>query len=253
MSYINEGTVLLVTGATGEIGFEIARQAAASGAVVAIHGGRQETVDAAIERLRVQQPDARLIAAPGDFTRPGVIQAVVDKVVEEAGRLDAVIHCSIVVVPSAFGLFSRTKPEHYDQLAGNILGIFQKLVFAALPHLEEQGGTIVGFISDAGRFSAPNQALLGAAFGGIISFVRNLAFEVARNKVRLHCISPSFVKETRAFELVGVGGRGETAEKRAGLGLPSPKDLAPVALFLCGTGATKITGQVISVNGGLST
>ena len=83
--------------------------------------------------------------------------------------------------------------------------------------------------------------------------MRDLAFEDARDKVRVHCKSPSYVKDTPVFERFGVGGRGETAEKRAGLGLPSPKDIAPLALFLCGSGAAKMTGHVLSLNGGLNT
>ena len=48
------------------------------------------------------------------------------------------------------------------------------------------------------------------------------------------------------------GGRAQTARERAGLGLPTPKDIAPMALFLCGPGARRITGQIISINGGLN-
>ena len=77
--------------------------------------------------------------------------------------------------------------------------------------------------------------------------------EKMEDKVRAHVISPSYVKETPVFERFGVGGRGETAEKKAGLGLPTPKDLAPLTLFLCGPDATKMTGQVLSVNGGINT
>jgi 3-oxoacyl-[acyl-carrier protein] reductase len=54
------------------------------------------------------------------------------------------------------------------------------------------------------------------------------------------------------FEAFAKGGRGETARERAKLGLPSPKDIAPMALFLCGPDAAKITGQIISINGGLN-
>ena len=83
-----------------------------------------------------------------------------------------------------------------------------------------------------------------------MSFVRNLAMETARSGVRVHCISPSFVENTPVFEAHAA--RAEAARQRAGLGLPSPADIAPLALFLCGPGATKITGQVISINGGLN-
>jgi 3-oxoacyl-[acyl-carrier protein] reductase len=252
VSYLIPGAVILVTGGTGGIGFEIAQQAAADGAVVAVHGSRPETVANAIERLQGRFPAAKLVAAPGDFSVAGVIESVVAKVAAEAGGLDAVIHCAITGAPGTTGFFRKTEPQNYGAMAALVLGVFEQLCFAVLPHLAKRGGTIVAFASDAGRFAAPRQTVLGAAFGGIMAFVRNLAIEVAREQVRVHCISPSYVRDTPVFERFGVGGRGETAAQRAGLGLPSPKDIAPLALFLCGPGATKMTGQIISINGGLN-
>ena len=113
-----------------------------------------------------------------------------------------------------------------------------------------RGGTIIGFASDAGRFAAPRQAVIGAAFAGVMGFVRNLAMEVGRNGVRVHCLSPSFVADTPAYAMHA--DRAGSAIARAGLGLPSPADIAPMALFLCSPGAAKITGQIISINGGLN-
>lgn len=252
MPYLTPGAVILVTGATGGIGFEIASQACAGGAVVAVHGSRPERVADAIQRLLAQTPEAKLIAAPGDFRQAGVVEAVVEKAASEGGRLDAVVHCAITGAPNTTGWFRKTDPENYGAMAALVLGVFQQLCFAALPHLAEQGGAIVAFASDAGRYAAPRQSILGAAFGGIMAFVRNLAVEAARDGVRLHCISPSYVADTPVFERHAASGRGESAAQRAGLGLPTPKDIAPLALFLCGPDASKITGQVISVNGGLN-
>lgn len=250
MNLINPGTVILVTGATGAIGFEVAAQAAEAGAVVAVHGSRAESVASAIERLKARVVSAKLIAAPANFESDTEIEAMVAKVAEEGGRLDAVIHCGISGAPSVTGAFSKTDPSNYAKHAALVLGTIQRLSFAALPYLSKQGGTIISFASDAGRFAAPRQALVGASFGGIMTFVRNLSMEVGRNGVRVHCISPSFVENTPVFDMHA--DRADAARKRAGLGLPSPVDIAPVALFLCGPGATKITGQVISVNGGLN-
>jgi NAD(P)-dependent dehydrogenase (short-subunit alcohol dehydrogenase family) len=83
-----------------------------------------------------------------------------------------------------------------------------------------------------------------------MAFVRNLSLEVSKQGVRAHCISPSFVADTPVFEAHAA--RAGAAFERAGLGLPTPKDIAPMALFLCSPGAAKITGQIISINGGLN-
>jgi NAD(P)-dependent dehydrogenase (short-subunit alcohol dehydrogenase family) len=191
---------------------------------------------------------------PGNFQETEAPAGVVDRFADEAGSLDAVIHCAMTGAPGTMGLFRNTDPQAYGAMATLVLATFQRLSHAAVHRFpKESGGTLIAFISDAARYPAANQTLLGAAFGGIVTFVRNLAFEMARDKVRAHVISPSYVKDTPVFERFGVNGRGETAEKKAGLGLPTPKDLAPLALFLCGPDATKMTGQVISVNGGINT
>ena len=253
MTYVTPGSVMLITGATGGIGFEVAAQAAEGGAIVGVHGSRAQTVAQAIERLRARAPDAKLIAAPGDFREPGVIDEVIGRTVSEGGRLDAVIHCAIAGASGITGPFSKTNPESFGPAAQNMLGIFQRLCYAALPHLAERGGTIVGYASDSGRFAAARQSLIGAAYGGIMAFVRNLAVEVGRDKVRVHCISPSYVVDTPVFDAFSkIADRANRAQERAGLGLPSPKDIAPMTLFLCGPGAEKITGQIISINGGLN-
>ena len=242
--------VVLVTGATGAIGFEIAAQAAEAGATVAVHGSRAESVAAAMTRLSARVPDVRLIAAPADFRRPGAIDAMVTDVVLQAGKLDAMIHCGIAGAPDITGVFAKTSPAGFAAHAALVIGACQHLCFAALPHLSVRGGAIVVLVADAGYYAAARQSVVGAAFGGLISFVRNLAMETARDGVRVHCISLSFVADTPAF--AAHAARAGRAIERAGLGLPTPSDIAPMALFLCGPGSTKITGQVISINGGLN-
>lgn len=244
------GRALLITGATGAIGSEIAAVAAAAGATVGVHGSRPESVEAAMVRLQARAPDATLIATPGDFSKPDGVDNAVAQFARDAGRIDGVIHCAIMGAPGVGGVFADTKPQHYADHAARVLATFQRLSYATLPHLARQGGAIVGFASDAGRFAAPRQAIIGAAFGGIITFVRNLGLEIGRDGVRVNCISLTFVEDTPSATYALA--RTEAARKRASLGLPTPKDIAPMAVFLCGPGAEKITGQVISINGGLN-
>lgn len=244
--------VILVTGGSGAIGGEIAARAAASGAAVAVHASTRASAGAAVERIRARVPEAEIAAYDCDFREPGSTRGLVQSVATAMGRIDSVIHCAITGAPGVTGLFRDTDPDSYGRHAALVLGSFQALCFHALPHLAQHGGAIVVFASDAGRFAAPRQSLIGGANGGLITFVRNLAPEIARDGVRINCISPSFVEKTPAFDRYAAGGRGESARRRAGLGLPTPGDIAPLALFLSGAGAAKITGQVISVNGGLN-
>ena len=251
---IERGSAILVTGATGGIGFEIAAQAAESDAVIGVHGSTPASVEAAIMRLKQRAPAGRFIAAPANFAELGVIPGMVDAYAAEAERLDAVIDCAIVPVKeSIVGVFADINPAAFGQ-SGMSASEVQAVCHAALPHLAKTGGAFVAFASDSGRFAAPRQSMVGAKQAAIIGFVRNIAMEVARGGVRVNCISPSFVEDTPIFERFknASEGRAEKSRQRAGLGLPKPADIAPLALFLCGPGSAKITGQVISVNGGLS-
>jgi 3-oxoacyl-[acyl-carrier protein] reductase len=117
------------------------------------------------------------------------------------------------------------------------------------------GGSIVTLASDSGRVAAPNQTMVGASRAAIMMFSRSLSLEVAASGVRVNCISTSFVKDTPVYDQVMAGpaaSRARTAERRAGLGLPGPDDIAALALFLCSDASRHLTGQVISVNGGVS-
>jgi 3-oxoacyl-[acyl-carrier protein] reductase len=108
---ISAGDVLLVTGATGAIGFEVAAQAAEAGAVVAVHGSGADSVGKAMERLLDRVGTARLIAAPADFRVDGAIEALVEQVSAEAGRLDAVIHCGIIGAGGRYWSADQSRPS----------------------------------------------------------------------------------------------------------------------------------------------
>jgi NAD(P)-dependent dehydrogenase (short-subunit alcohol dehydrogenase family) len=241
--------VLLIAGGSGSIGAEIAVQAAATGWTVALHGRRRETIDAVLDRL-AETPSAH----PFDFTQDRAVEDLVAEVAAHHGRIDAVIDCTAGGPTGVTGPFAGTDPAAYAGLAAQSVVTFERLAHAALPWLARQGGTLIAFVSDAGIFAAPHQAMIGAMRAATIGFVRNLALETARDGVRVHAISPGFVDDTaiaRRLESASAE-RLATARRRAGLGLPTPADIAPLALFLCGCGAAKLTGQVISINGGVN-
>lgn len=238
---------MLIAGGSGSVGSAVARAAAAAGWTVAVHGRSEEKLAA----LTAEIDGARGIAL--DIHGKEAAQRLVAEALAKFGRIDAVIDCT-ATGPSGgrvTGLFKDTTPELYGAFYDLSAAWFQRLAHAAYPHLAARGGTLIAFVSDAGRFAAPHQTIIGAARAATIGFIRNLAAEAARDGIRAHCISPSYVAESESARKMG-SERMAKAESRAGLGLPTAEDIAPLALFLCGDGAAKITGQVISVNGGLN-
>jgi NAD(P)-dependent dehydrogenase (short-subunit alcohol dehydrogenase family) len=248
MTTASDRPVMLVTGGTGSIGEAVVREAAAQGWAVVVHGRSADKLARMVEALGAQ---AR--SAPGDVGPQGDAATLVGAAAACFGRIDAVVDC-VSAGPREgrlTGPFKDTTPAQYGAFYDLSAAWFQRLAHAAYPHLAARGGTLIGFISDAARFAAPRQAIIGAARSAAMGFVRNLAVEAAHDGIRVHAISPSYVLESRTAVLMGQS-RTETAARRAGLGLPTAADIAPLAVFLCGPGAAKITGQVISVNGGLN-
>ena len=240
--------VLLIAGGSGSIGSAIARHALSQGWKVALHGRRLEKVDAAVTGLSYLGPIDGFLA---DIWQEDAAETLVAEVAEQYGRIDAVIDCTATGPMGITGLFPETSPEVFGDFLNVSVGWIERLAHAAYDFLSQQGGTLIGFVSDAGIYAAPRQTLIGAARAGTIGFIRNFALEAARDGIRAHVISPSFVEGSESALRMG-SERMAKAARRAGLGLPAADDTAPLALFLCSDGAAKITGQVISVNGGLN-
>lgn len=244
---MSAGKVMLIAGGSGSIGSAIAREAQTQGWTLAIHGRSADKVNALASQLGVTGPAEGFVA---DIREDDAAQALVADVAEQFGRIDAVIDCTACGPAGITGLFAQAEPHAFGAFLDQSVGWLERLAHAAYPHLTREGGTLISFVSDAGIFAAPRQTLIGAARAAAIGFIRNFALEAARDGIRAHCISPSFVDGSESARRMG-SERMAKAATRAGLGLPNAEDIAPLAVFLCGEGAQRITGQVISINGGL--
>ena len=240
--------VMLITGGSGSIGAAVAREAVHQGWAVVVQGRSAEKIAALVAELQASASAAGIVC---DMWDTDAATSIVADAAAKFGRIDAVVDCISTGRGKITGYFPETDPADFTGFYDLSAAWFQRLAHAAYPHLKQRGGTLIGFISDAGKFAARRQTIIGAARSAVIGFVRNLAVEAARDHIRVHCISPSYVKGSNSAAKIG-SSRMATADERAGLGLPSAEDIAPITVFLCGPGAEKITGQVISVNGGLN-
>lgn len=250
------GQVALVTASTSGIGLATAAAFAAAGAKAVILNGRNAERGAlAVAHVRQAAPDADLSFLAGDLTGLDAAGAVVQGVLDRHGRIDALVHCGGAQVPP--DLFARTDPADYRALIDGYFTAILNCCHWVVPSMVERGqGTITVVASDAGKIATPGEAVIGALKAAAIMFVRTLALEVGRNGVRVNCLSPSLVAETRSYERIMSGPFSakvfEKAIRKARLGLPTPADIAPMAVFLASPQASKITGQAISINGGIS-
>ena len=250
------GSMAVITGGTAGIGRACAEALLAAGAGgVLINGrdaGRAERARAAIQ---ARFPEARVAVALGDVAKADVAEAVMAEAMKRLGRID-------VLVNSTGGndlpqLLFRTPPAE-------IPGILERCLFAqilscasALPFMRAAGGgTIINIASDAGKIPTPGESVIGAAMAGIVMFTRALALEGKRDGIRANVLTPSMTSGTEHYDKVMAdpfaGRLFAKAEKMAALGVVSKEELAGLAVFLASAAAAKITGQAISMTGGIS-
>ena len=128
---------------------------------------------------------------------------------------------------------------------------------AVLPYMMERGrGVILTVASDAAKVPTPGEAAIGAAMAGIVMFTRGLAIEAKRSGIRANCLTPSIVRDTPMYDKLMAdrfaGKLFTKAEQMASLGVVEPDDLAQMAVYLASPAAARMTGQAISINGGIS-
>lgn len=250
------GKVALVTAGTSGIGAESALRLAQAGAKAVIVNGRNPQTGAEVAaRLRSQQPGTEFGFIAGDLNDLTQVRALFAAVMQAHGRIDILVHCGGAQIKP--DLFVNSDASTFQPMMN---GHFMSLLYAchcAVPIMKAQnGGAIVAIASDAGKIATPGETIIGAAKAAAIMFIRTLALEVSRFGVRANVLTPSIVRATKSYDRVMSGELSrkvfEKAESRARLGVPTPADIAPLVVFLASPLASKITGQAVSVNGGIS-
>ena len=250
-----KGKAALITGGSEGIGLRVAEQLAEAGAHVVINGRSAERGERAVAKLREISPDVRFIS--GDCASYQDVAAVVDTARSAAGRLDILISAGAEgeIGPTPF---AELTPEQIETEFRKRL--FPRIfpVHAAWSALRENGGSVVLLTTDAGRYATPGESVLGAVGASIIMMTKAQAKEFSRDKIRVNSIALALTSDTptwdRAFADEGFWrDLGTKVVERFPFGRPPAADeVAAVAVFLASDAAAQVTGQTISVNGGLS-
>ena len=240
-------TLAVVTGAASGIGAAVAGKLAATGARVIIADVQAERGEARAAELQALGQQAQFVAV--DLTNRDSIDAFAATVGEKFGAVD------ILVNAAGWG---RTAPfwegtrEFWDQLiALNLVGPMH-LSQALLGPMRERGsGSIVNIASDAGRVGSLGETVYSAAKAGLIGFTKSLARETARYGIRVNCVCPG---PTDTALMAAVPDKVKEALIKAIplRRLARPDEVADAVLYFAGAEASYVTGQVISVSGGLT-
>jgi 2-hydroxycyclohexanecarboxyl-CoA dehydrogenase len=245
----------VITGGSGGIGVETAVLLAEQGIRRIVINGR----DAARgERARAdiaqRVPGASIVFVAADVSHAAGAQELFRTVARQVdGPLAILVNCG--GGDYAPELFHNTPAEDVDGIIAHWLSSRIHCCRAALP-LMSRGSVIINVASDAAKVPTPGETVIGAAMAGIVMFSRTLALEAKRQGIRVNVVTPSIVQGVRLQARIAAGGFGgklfEKASAAAHLGVATERDVAEAIGFLASDRAARITGQVISVNGGIS-
>jgi len=245
-----EGRTVIVTGGGGGIGGAISRRFAGEGAKVAV---LDRAADAAAATAEAIGPAALALAC--DITDRASVDAAVERTTAELGPVDVLVNNAGW---DLFKPFASTTPDDWQRLIDiNLVGALH-LHHAVLPGMvERQSGRVVNIASDAARVGSSGEAVYAACKGGLVAFTKTLAREHARHGITLNVVCPG-PTDTALLASVTEGAANpdkllEAFRRSIPLGrIGSPEDLPGAVLFFASDDAAFVTGQVISVSGGLT-
>jgi 3-oxoacyl-[acyl-carrier protein] reductase len=249
-SFDLNGKVALVTGASSGIGRATAQALATNGARVAINFHRNNT-GAEATRLQITGGGGSAIVVQADVTRASEVQSLVEQTVAEFGPID-------ILVNNAGSLVERLKlleltEERWDEVIDlNLKSAFLCSKAVAASMMERKTGAIINVSSIAGR----NGGALGsihysAAKGGLITFTKGLAKELAPFGVRVNAVSPGVI-DTKYHEEFSSPEMMKTYAGMIPLGrVGAPAEVGKVICFLASDAASYLAGETIEINGGM--
>jgi 3-oxoacyl-[acyl-carrier protein] reductase len=238
--------VAVVTGAGRGIGRGIAIKFAAEGADVACISRTAENAEKVAGEIRAL--GRRAWAYGIDVADSSAVTAASDSILEQAGRVDILVNNAGVTRDD---LLMRMSEADWDTvLDTNLKGAFLLTKAFTRVFLKQRSGRIINISSISGLAGNPGQANYSASKAGLIGFTKSLARELASRHITVNAIAPGFI-ETDMTSALAPEVRDELLKRIPLKTFGQPEDIANAALFLAGAGGRYITGQVLTVDGGM--
>ena len=244
-----------ILGGSAGVGLETAAQFAEQGARLVLLGRNSERGETARQQILDRAPRAEVGFVRVDATDPEDTLRAEAECRQLLGSIDVLVNTT---GPSDHPrLLHNIAIQTIQQRINEIILPPMHMMHAALPAMRANGcGSIINVASDAAKVATPGETLIGAAMAAIVMFSKAAALEVKREGVRINVLTPSLISDTPGAALISSDPFSaklfEKTAAMAHLGVATPADLASMALYLASSAASRITGQAISINGGIS-
>ena len=241
-----DGKVALVTGASQGIGEAIAKTLAAQGALVVCAARTESKLNAVAETIRSAGGKADVVVM--DLSSTESVKAAVAATVERHGAIHILVNNAGITRDK---LLIQMKEEDWDAvLDTNLKGAYTAIQAATKPMMKQRFGRIINIASVVGQMGNAGQANYVAAKAGLIGLSKSVARELASRNVTANAVTPGYI-ETDMTAGLPADVKAEFT-KQIPLGrMGSPGDIAAAVAFLASDEAGYVTGQVLSVNGGM--
>ena len=239
--------VAMITGATRGIGKQIALTLANEGYNIVLNY-RTENDELKQLKNEIESKNVKCLAVQGDVTNFEDCKQMIESAIKEFGKIDVLVNNAGITKDM---LLARMKEEDFKQVIDvNLVGTFNMTKNVISYMMKARNGKIINISSVVGIAGNAGQTNYSASKAGIIGFTKSLAKEVASRNILVNAVAPGFI-ETNMTDVLKQEVKDEISKNITLKRMGTPQDVANVVKFLASEDSSYITGQVISVDGGM--
>lgn len=242
--------VAIITGGTAGIGREIAKAFAQQGASVVIFGTNADRAAEVLQLLEQHKafPTQKFLAKLTDVADKKAVDEALQEILTQFGKIDILVNNAGI---TRDGLLMKMTEEDWDRvIAVNLKSVYNTCQALVRPMLKARSGKIINITSVVGLTGNAGQTNYAASKAGMIGFTQSLAKEVASRGICVNCIAPGFIKTSMTDALTDAQKEGILKQVPMGR-LGNPEEIAHMAVFLASPLSDYMTGQVLTVDGGM--